>query len=1135
MYILHLFLVSIRAFRWCKTVAISLLIFVHKLAILKHQKTETVFGPCMRPTLTLIKFGSRKPKVIENANFKRWRYEEESQLLWVKGDPGKGKTMLLCGIINELSKSTRASETTIIFFFCQAADARINNATSVLRGLIFMFVDRHPSLISHVRRQYDKGGAKVFEDANAWYALLRALTNILQDPLLQTTYLIIDALDECTTGLSKLLDLIVEKSALHPRVKWLVSSRNWSSIEQNLEVAPKKERLWLELNQASVSEAVGFFIHAKVDALTETKNYSDDIRDAVLQHLLTNAHGTFLWVALVCEELARFDVPKRAFRRKLQQIPAGLDQLYQRMLNDIEETEDPELCKSILRIITIVYRPITLNELGIYIELPRDVQFSDLDQIIGLCGSFLTLRGSTIFLVHQSAKDFLLRNGVYGISPRGKNTLHYEVFSKSLYAMSYTLRRDIYDLSHPGYPIARVMQPQPDPLAVIGYACLYWVDHLEMCSHQFCASIFDAFREGGAVDAFFGNNYLHWLEAISLMRSMPEGTALILKLERFIENAFKTQSEVQNASLLDRAKDASRFNLYHQKAIRNWPLQVYASALIFSPVNSVTKIQYQTQQPSWIIQKPDMEYQWTPCLQTLEGHTGIVISVCFSHDSRLLASASTDCTVKIWNSSSGECLTTLEHSAMVKSVSFSDDSGLRAMVTSVSFSDDSGLLALANDSTIQLWDTSNWQRITTMEDNGSGFNFVTFFVSRESQSDKEDSIFLASGSSDGTLKLWNAQNGECFKIVKGHSGAVSKIAVSHDCQLLASASSDGTIKVWDLKSGECIHILRGFGNAICSVAFSHDSELLASLDQSIKLWKTSTWECLHTLGDSTSLICLNTVKFSHDSKLLASGSTDNVIILWDTSSGQQIRTFSGHRSTVTSIAFSHDSKLLASVSSDRTVRLWDATSSQHLNNFESHCHASPIFSDDSRLLASASDSDHYYIKIWDARNGRCLQRIKAWNSRLHNSGLLSKVEHLRSHPRDRIARVWDPHNLECWQAIKAKMGVKRCFLDNPDLESLDGTVKLSSVFLDGPNEHSHLTLSHYQNSGLGVHGECITWNSECLLWLPPDYRPFVLSSTVISESTVCICCASGRVLFFTFDSAMLSRILAAPDTGKVRS
>jgi hypothetical protein len=64
-------------------------------------------------------------------------------LLWVKGDPGKGKTILLCGIVNELKKSIAKTDL-LSYFFCQATDSRINNATAVLRGLLYLLVDHQP-------------------------------------------------------------------------------------------------------------------------------------------------------------------------------------------------------------------------------------------------------------------------------------------------------------------------------------------------------------------------------------------------------------------------------------------------------------------------------------------------------------------------------------------------------------------------------------------------------------------------------------------------------------------------------------------------------------------------------------------------------------------------------------------------------------------------------------------------------------------------------------------------------------------------------------------------------------------------------------------------------------------------------
>ena len=105
--------------------------------------------------------------VLGNADFQRWRDDEqsESRLLWIKGDPGKGKTMLLCGIIDELKSTSDPS--LVSFFFCQATDASINNATAVLRGLIYLLVDQQPSLISYIQKKYDATGTPLFRNENA--------------------------------------------------------------------------------------------------------------------------------------------------------------------------------------------------------------------------------------------------------------------------------------------------------------------------------------------------------------------------------------------------------------------------------------------------------------------------------------------------------------------------------------------------------------------------------------------------------------------------------------------------------------------------------------------------------------------------------------------------------------------------------------------------------------------------------------------------------------------------------------------------------------------------------------------------------------------------------------------------------
>ncbi|KAM3068301.1 hypothetical protein ACMFMG_009441 [Clarireedia jacksonii] len=474
--------------------------------------------------------------ILENPDFRQWRNDQQSRLLWIKGDPGKGKTMLLCGVINELERS-KAKSVLLSYFFCQATDSRINYATAVLRGLIYFLVDQQPSLISHIRKKYEQAGKTLFEDANAWVALSEIFTNILQDPSLDYVYLIVDALDECVAAdLPKLLDFIVQTSSVSPRIKWIISSRNWPNIEKAFDATMQK--LSLELNEKSVSAAVATFIQFKVKWLATRNKYSDDTREAIQQYLTLNANGTFLWVALVCQELSNISEWKT--RQKLTAFPLGLDALYQRMLDQIIDSEDAELFKSILAVVSTVYQPLTLDELVAFVDMPDRVagDYEALTEIIGLCGSFLTLRERTIFFVHQSGKDFLIKMASKDIFRSTIKNVHSSIFSRSLQTMSRILRRDVYNLRAPGISIDQVKQPDPDPLAVARYSCLYWVDHL--LDSNTGGNSNDDLKDSGSVYRFLTKNYLYWLEALSLMKSLPDGIVMVRKLENQIQVSFST-------------------------------------------------------------------------------------------------------------------------------------------------------------------------------------------------------------------------------------------------------------------------------------------------------------------------------------------------------------------------------------------------------------------------------------------------------------------------------------------------------------------------------------------------------------------------------------------------------------------
>ncbi|UKZ75874.1 hypothetical protein TrVFT333_003570 [Trichoderma virens FT-333] len=753
--------------------------------------------------------------ILQHSDFRQWRDDEHSRLLWIKGDPGKGKTMLICGIVDELSSETKTN-TLLSYFFCQATDERINSAT-----------------------------AAVFKDVNAWTALSEIFSDILEDASLDRTYVIIDALDECVTDLPKLLDFINTKSTLFSRVKWIVSSRNWLEIEERLDSAAQQMRLCLELNEVSISAAVNAYIKHQVERLAQKKKYSATIKNAVYHHLSSNSNNTFLWVALVCQNLGRISLQSPL--RTLAKFPPGLDSLYQRMLEQIHDLEDSDaqFCYQILATVLLVYRPVTVAELSTLIESPG-VDPADTELInkaIGLCGSFLTVRDSQVYVIHHCAD-------VHGV-----------ILMRSLQTMSATLRRNIYNLYPPGLPINEIKAPDPDPLAAIGYSCVHWVDH-------FC-QIYSSNRQSQdqvdhrcqEVFLFLRKYFLYWLEALGLIGNVEDGVLSITRLESLLRGK-SSQRQSSNCQLLEFTQDSRQFIRQNSLVIADSPLQVYASALIFSPLNSLIRKVFGKEEPEWLKVKPAVDYHWSPYLQTLEGHREEVLSLAFSADGRYLASGSSDRIIKIWDATTGKVQQTLKgHSDEVNSVAFSPDSRYLA----------SG----SRDSTIKIWDTTTGKVQQTLGGHIRQVNPVAF---------SPDGRYLASGSWDNTIKIWDTTTGKEQQTLKGHSNVVTSVAFSPpDGRYLASGSSDRIIKIWDTTMGKEQQTLKGHSNVVTSVAFSPP-----------------------------------------DGRYLASGSWDNAIKIWDATTGKEQQTINGHDGQVRSVAFSADGRYLAS-GADLAIKIWDAT------------------------------------------------------------------------------------------------------------------------------------------------------------------------------------------------------------------
>lgn len=471
----------------------------------------------------------------EYAALTDWNHDVPGQpsrrVMWIKGPAGTGKTMLLIGIIRELSSHRAKLAPDLSHFFCQGTDAALNSATATLRSLVWLLLVQQPHLISHIRSKHRNAGSSLFTGDTAFIALSNAFKSMLKDPDLFPVYFVIDALDECEHGLADLVKLISDSLTLSSRVKWIVSSR--PTVKLN---TPETERSLVELDAQKLQGPVNTYINHKLSALETRDGYSGSVLAQIKEEVCRRAENTFLWVALVFKELDAVDGNQSPLHGSyalhiIRTIPSGLSELYNHIMNRIDEgfNNDPQYCKNVLVAVTLAFRPPTLSELAVLAELP-DVM--EPRTIVRKCGSFLTVREKTVYLIHQSAKDYLDENFESRLHPAGMVQGHADISSRSIMKMSAILKQNIYNLAYGFKP--KDMRPlQPDPLAPIRYSCVFWADHLtENGESTKCGG---ELADDGEVFRFLNKKILHWLESLSLLGKLPEAIQSIRKLLRAVQ------------------------------------------------------------------------------------------------------------------------------------------------------------------------------------------------------------------------------------------------------------------------------------------------------------------------------------------------------------------------------------------------------------------------------------------------------------------------------------------------------------------------------------------------------------------------------------------------------------------------
>lgn len=302
--------------------------------------------------------------------------------------------------------------------------------------------------------------------------------------------------------------------------------------------------------------------------------------------------------------------------------------------------------------------------------------------------------------------------------------------------------------------------------------------------------------------------------------------------------------------------------------------------------------------------------------------------------------------------------------------------GHRQPITSIAFHPTYNIIATASeDSAIKIWDWETGEFERTLKSHTKAVTSIDFCPAPKTD-DAKSTITLASCSNDLTIKIWDADDDyKCVKTLQGHDHVISAVKyIPPNGDRIASVSRDKTIKIWEVSTGFCLNtIAEAHTDWIRCIAPSPDGQyiLTAGSDQLAKLRNLTSNAVVDLRGHEHVIECVAFAPSSSSKYLpkqhkqyLATGSRDKSIKIWS-ATGTCIMTLEGHGNWVRGLSFHPDGKYLLSVSDDKTMKVWDLEQSRCARTIDAHSHfiSCVAFAGAKKYLVATGSIDQT-IKIW---------------------------------------------------------------------------------------------------------------------------------------------------------------------------
>ncbi|KAJ6047297.1 uncharacterized protein N7446_007574 [Penicillium canescens] len=361
---------------------------------------------------------------LQSPEYIRWWGSNSNDLLWVSADPGCGKSVLARSIIDDYVQASTPA-VTICYFFFKDNDEQ-NHLSAALCSVLHQLFSQRPHLLRYAIPPWEKNGQKIRQEVDELWRIFVTATSV---DVSSKTICIFDALDECRdidqNRLIEKLQFFNGQPCSLPQntcLKFLVTSRPYAHIQNRFQVItgsfPHLNLKGEEKND-QIHKEIDLVVKMRVKELAETASLSWDIQQRLEQQLLQMEHRTYLWLHLAIDDIqSTFENSLRPAEESIRMIPPSVNKAYEKILSRVPSSQ-VNTVRKVLQITVAARRPLTVAEMAIALGIAicpqlRTVAQAGLDplqvekKLRRLCGLFVFINNSKIYLIHQTAREFLI-------------------------------------------------------------------------------------------------------------------------------------------------------------------------------------------------------------------------------------------------------------------------------------------------------------------------------------------------------------------------------------------------------------------------------------------------------------------------------------------------------------------------------------------------------------------------------------------------------------------------------------------------------------------------------------------------------------------------------------------------------